>query len=85
MNKLIELVEELNEDLCENNLHLYQELGICYSYSTNGFVEIIDFMGTDIYNSEYKKYDDNDEPIEPTIEFIKNEVKDLIFEIIKGL
>ena len=49
---LIEIVNELNAELCENNLFLYTELGVQYTYKTNGDVEIIEFLGTDIYNSD---------------------------------
>ena len=48
MNVYQEIVKELNEELYEQ----LEEDSIDISYKTNGYVEIIDFIGIQIWNSE---------------------------------
>jgi len=48
---IIEAVVELNSEICEGNPKLCGE-GIQFEYYTNGFADIVNFLGYAAYNSE---------------------------------
>ena len=48
---IIDAVAELNYEICEDNPKLCGE-GIEFGYHTNGFAEIVNFMGYTVYDSE---------------------------------
>ena len=48
---IIDAVVELNSEICEDNPKLCGE-GIEFVYCSNGFAEIVNFMGYTVYNSE---------------------------------
>lgn len=86
MQNLTDIILELNCDLYENNTKLVEEYGVQYSYSTNGDMEIIEFLGVAIFNSEFQETDketDNDIPV--TVEYLKSKTTELLSEINKGL
>jgi hypothetical protein len=73
------IVQSLNDELMEKNPKLYEDMGICFTFCTNGYAEIIEFMDYVLYSS------DNDESFETTKEleiYIKNRTKDLIKNLV---
>ncbi len=49
-NEYLELIEDLNESITNNKF--FENLGISFSYTTNGYCHFIDFGDFSIYNSE---------------------------------
>jgi len=48
---IIDAIVELNSEICEDNPKLCGE-GIEFGYHTNGFAEIVNFMGYTVYSSD---------------------------------
>ena len=48
---VIDVVTELNGELCETNMALYEN-GIQFGYHTDGYSELVNFCGYTVYNSE---------------------------------
>lgn len=49
--QIIKIITELNEELYEDNPQLYEN-GTQYSYSTNGYVDLVKFCDYPVYHSE---------------------------------
>ncbi len=49
--EIIKVVIELNDDLFEDESKLYEN-GVEYSYSTDGYVNLVKFCGYVVYNSD---------------------------------
>jgi len=48
---IIEAVRELNSEICEDSPELCGE-GIQFEHFTNGFADIVSFLGYEVYNSD---------------------------------
>ena len=75
----LEIINELNEELCEKvNNEIERLVGRDFNYSTNGYIDIINFGEIMIWNSEMDERewieDKNDyEPFKPFINRRHNE------------
>lgn len=74
----INVVEKLNDELYSAcNEELYNQ-GICFEYSTSGYADIISFLGTTVWCSEF------DDSVE-TEEEVEHIIKEKVLVIIKNL
>ncbi len=72
-NDYIEIVRELNTILYEQ----YDETEFSFEYMTNGFVDIINLAGVEIWCSEHdsREWIEEKNDYEPLMPFIKREYK----------
>lgn len=79
---LCEIISNLNDELYDN----FSETELCFGYSTNGYVEIITFADTILWDSENsdrkwieeeKRYED----FEPYIKSVYNKWADKMYSL----
>ena len=83
MEKYIKIIQTLNEELDEKMKTF--DHGFYFSYSTEGYIHMIEFMNELLWDSENegRKFDKEKNEYEPLMPYIKRKFNDYVDELNK--
>lgn len=79
-NEIVDIVEKLNGNLYDSCPYLVENYGLCFTYKNIGWVDFVDFLDMQIWNSDCdpRDYDEDRDEYEDLEGYLRNTARAIL-------